>query len=71
MENIIYNELKRRGYSVDVGIVELKEKNSEGKRQRKQLEVDFIAYKGNNKYYIQSAFALQDEEKSCKRKDLY
>lgn len=63
MENIIYNELKCRGYSVDVGVVELKENNSEGKKQRKQLEVDFIAYKGNNKYYIQSAFALADEEK--------
>lgn len=63
MENIIYNELKCRGYLVDVGLVELRERNSEGKQQRKQLEVDFIAYKGNNKYYIQSAFAVPDEEK--------
>lgn len=63
MENIIYNELKRRGYSVDVGLVEVRETNKEGKRLRKQLEVDFIAYKGNNKYYIQSAFSLPDIEK--------
>ena len=62
MENIIYNELKRRGYSVDVGLVEIRD-NVDGKRVRKQLEVDFIAYKGNNKYYIQSAFSIPDEIK--------
>lgn len=60
MENIIYNELKRRGYSVDVGIVEVRDNNQ---RIRKQLEVDFIAYKGNNKYYIQSAYSIPDEDK--------
>lgn len=64
MENIIYNELRRRGYSVDVGLVDIREQDIEsGQRVRKQLEVDFIAYKGNNKYYIQSAFALSDAEK--------
>lgn len=62
MENIIYNELKRRGYSVDVGLVEIREDDG-GKRVRKQLEVDFIAYRGNNKYYIQSAFSIPDEAK--------
>lgn len=62
MENIIYNELKRRGYNVDIGVVEVRE-NQDDKSTRKQLEVDFIAYKGNNKYYIQSVFALSDEEK--------
>lgn len=62
MENIIYNELKRRGYAVDVGLIEIREE-VEGKRIRKQLEVDFIAYKGNNKYYIQSAFSIPDAEK--------
>ncbi len=62
MENIIYNELKRRGYSIDVGLVEVRE-DVGGQRLRKQLEVDFIAYKGNNKYYIQSAFSIPDEEK--------
>ena len=63
MENIIYNELRRRGYSVDVGVVEIRESDGDGKRTRKQLEVDFIAYKGNRKYYIQSAFSLPDMEK--------
>ena len=63
MENIIYLELKRRGYSVDVGLVEIRERDDNGSSRRKQLEVDFIAYKGNNKYYIQSAFILPDEEK--------
>lgn len=63
MENIIYIELKRRGYYVDVGVVEIRETDREGKRLRKQLEVDFIAYKGNNKYYIQSAFSLPDTDK--------
>ncbi len=62
MENIIYLELKRRGYSVDVGVVELKERK--GKEfSYKQLEVDFIANKGNNKIYIQSAFSMPNEEK--------
>lgn len=63
MENIIYTELKHRGYSVDVGLVEIRENDRSGNRVRKQLEVDFIAYKGNNKYYIQSAFSLPDESK--------
>lgn len=62
MENMIYNELRRRGYSVDVGIVEIRESDGE-KKLRKHLEVDFIARKGNNKYYIQSAFSIPDEEK--------
>lgn len=62
MENIIYNELKRRGFNIDVGLVEIRE-DIDGNRVRKQLEVDFIAYKGNNKYYIQSAFSIPDEEK--------
>lgn len=63
MENMIFNELKTRGCAVDVGLIEINEKGKNGKRIRKRLEVDFIAYKGNNKYYIQSAFALPDEEK--------
>ena len=62
MENVIYNELKRRGYNVDIGVIEVRE-NQNGKSVRKQLEVDFIAYKGNNKYYIQSAFSLHDNDK--------
>jgi predicted AAA+ superfamily ATPase len=63
MENIIFNELRYRGYSVDVGVVEVRERNSDGKSALKHLEVDFLAYKGSNKYYIQSAFAMSNPEK--------
>ena len=63
MENIIYNELRIRGYHVDVGMVEHYEVTSEGKRGKKQLEVDFVATRGSEKYYIQSAFALSTEDK--------
>ena len=63
MENVIYNELRRRGYSVDVGVVTVSEKNAEGKVIRKQLEVDFVCNLGAARYYIQSAFALPDEAK--------
>ena len=63
MENIIYNELILRGFSVDVGIVEYSVKTDGGKSRRLQLEVDFIANKGSQRYYIQSAFAIPDEEK--------
>lgn len=62
MENIIYLELKRRGYNVDVGVIELKERN-ENEFTYKQLEIDFVANKGNNKYYIQSAFSMPTQEK--------
>ncbi len=65
MENVIYNELKIRGYSVDVGVVEIRQKNSVGKYQQKQIEIDFIAYKGNKKYYIQSAYHLPTEVKKA------
>ena len=58
MENVIYNELRRCGYSVDVGMIEVRSAT-----QRKQLEVDFVANKGDKRYYIQSAFALSDEQK--------
>jgi len=58
MENIIYLELKRRGFKVDVGMVEIR--NKEG---QKQYEIDFIANKGNNKYYIQSALNIDTREK--------
>ena len=63
MENVIYLELKRRGFNVDVGVIELKERK-ENEFTYKQLEVDFIANKGNNKIYIQSAFSLSNEEKT-------
>ncbi len=63
MENIIYNELKYRGYQVDVGTVESREKDSRGKDIRVQREIDFIASLGNKKYYIQSAFDIPSREK--------
>lgn len=63
MENIIYNELIIRGYSVDVGLVEIKKKDNEGNWSRNNLEVDFIANMGSKKYYIQSALSIPDREK--------
>ena len=63
MENIIYNELRSRGYSVDVGVVEKRTINAAGKAARKQLEIDFIANLGSKRYYIQSAFSLPTKEK--------
>lgn len=63
MENIIYNELLIRGFNVDVGIIEHMIRNKSGKQQLIQLEVDFICNKGNNRYYIQSAFSIPDEAK--------
>ena len=63
MENIIYNELRARGYAVDVGIVEIRQPDSEGSSKRVQLEVDFIATLGAKRCYIQSAFAIPDAAK--------
>lgn len=63
MENVIYNELISRGYRVDVGLVEIKKHDKEGKWVRIQLEVDFIASLGSKKYYLQSAFSIPDKEK--------
>ncbi len=63
MENVIYNELRMRGYSVDVGVISAAERNADGKVSRKQLEVDFVCNLGSARYYIQSAYALPDEEK--------
>lgn len=63
MENVIYNELRRRGCKVDVGMMEQRYVDSNGKWQRKQLEVDFVVNEGNQRYYIQSALALPDEQK--------
>ncbi len=63
MENIIYNELQIRGYHADVGVVEYFETKPDGKKGKKQLEVDFVATKGSEKYYIQSAFALRNTGK--------
>ncbi len=70
MENVIYNELRMRGYRVDVGIVPIAEKDKNGKVTRKQLEVDFVCNLGSLRYYIQSAYALPDEEKKYRRSGL-
>lgn len=63
MENIVYNELCVRGFDVDVGIIESAERNENGDVKRIQLEVDFIANKGSQRYYVQSAFAIPSEDK--------
>ncbi len=63
MENVVFNELLARGYLADVGVVEVNQKNSEGKSIRKQLEVDFVTNMGSQRYYIQVAYDLSTEEK--------
>lgn len=64
MENVIYNELRMRGYSVNVGNLTIVERGKAAKAVKKQLEVDFICNKGSKKYYIQSAYLLETEEKT-------
>ncbi|EGQ11416.1 ATP-binding protein, partial [Prevotella nigrescens] len=64
IENLIYNELRMRGYSVDVGQVTQNTKNENGISERKQLEVDFVCNRGQDRIYIQSAYALPSEEKT-------
>lgn len=68
MENVIYLELVKRGFAVDVGIVETTVRSADGKAARNYAEVDFIANRGNNKFYIQSAFAMESEEKQEQEK---
>ncbi len=68
MENIIYNELKARGFNVDVGVVETIEKNKNGSSVRKNYEVDFIATQGDNKFYIQSALNIDNDNKKTQEK---
>ena len=63
MENVIYNELLRRGYSVDVGVVPIVTRDKEGKQVQKQHEIDFVINRGNDKIYIQSAYQLPTKEK--------
>ena len=63
MENIVYNELRIRGYQVDVGMVQKRSVTEEGIQKKNQLEIDFVANLGSKRYYIQSAFSLPDEEK--------
>ena len=61
MENVIYNELRKRGFSVDLGNLTIVETGKDGKAVKKQLEVDFICNKGSKKYYIQSVYQLGSE----------
>lgn len=63
MENIIFNELIQRGYNVDIGVVEVSEKNENGNYVRKSLEIDFVANISNDKIYVQSAYHLPNPEK--------
>ena len=63
MENVIYNELRMRGFLVDVGMIEAWKKDKNKQNVRRNLEIDFVANKGNQRYYIQSAFSIPDDEK--------
>ena len=63
MENIIFNELKIRGFNVDVGVIQQYGTNDKGSSIRRQLEIDFVCNKGSKRYYIQSAYALPDAAK--------
>lgn len=63
MENILFNELKMRGFNVDIGVVIQNEQNSKGNNVKKQLEIDFVCNKGSKRYYIQSAYAIPDGAK--------
>lgn len=63
MENVMYNELRLRGYSVDVGVVEINERQEDGKYVRKQIEVDFVCNKADERVYVQSAFSIPTTEK--------
>ena len=68
MENIIYNELRSRGYTVDVGVVEKRGTDENGKEYKNQLEIDFVANLGSKRYYIQSAFSMPTKEKRIQEK---
>lgn len=63
MENVIYNELITRGFNVDVGVVQTQITDAEGKRKKQQLEIDFVCNQGSKRYYIQSAYRMESEEK--------
>ena len=69
MENSVYNELLSRGYAVDVGVVESRKYNPEGKQEKRKLEIDFVANMGSQRYYVQSAFQIPDQEKERQEKE--
>lgn len=68
MENVLYNELRYRGFNVDVGIVEKRARNADGKETRVQHEIDFVATQGSKKYYVQSALSILSAEKEMQEK---
>ena len=68
MENVIYNEMRYRGFLVDVGNITIRVKNEKGEWQRATLEVDFVCNLGSRRYYLQSAYRLPDEEKQKQEK---
>jgi predicted AAA+ superfamily ATPase len=68
MENVIYNELLYRGYSVDVGVVPVQTAEN-GPRMKRKLKIDFIANQGSRRYYLQSAFAIPDQEKMNQKQE--
>lgn len=68
MENIIYNELLRRGFNVDVGVVEVNKTNEKGSRSKPQYEVDFVCNQGNKRIYIQSAYEMKDTQKEIQER---
>ena len=68
MENVLYNELRYRGFNVDVGVVEKRETGEDGRQRRAQYEIDFVASQGSRRYYIQSAFSLSSDEKIIQEK---
>lgn len=63
MENLVYNQMRARGFNIDVGVVPTYTYNEDGSRQRANLEVDFVCSLGSRKYYIQSAYRMESEEK--------
>lgn len=65
---MIYNELRVRGFNVDIGVVPVVTRDGDGKQQRSNLEVDFICNLGSRRYYIQSAYRMQTEEKSAQER---
>ena len=68
METVVYNELRYRGYNVDIGVVEKRAKDKDGKDRRNHYEIDFIANRGSSRYYIQSALTLASPEKEAQEK---
>ena len=63
MENMVYNELRIRGFNVDVGVVPVVQTDDNGRQQRANLEVDFVCNLGSRRYYIQSAYRMESDEK--------